>query len=123
LVSDTAAVYREVLDFLGLDASEIPADFKVINGNKVVKNPALRALLNSPRLRRAILGIRPWLPRAVFAALRRADRGLWQLNTRFVKRPPLEPELRKELRRAFAPEVERLGRLLGRDLSHWSKTT
>jgi hypothetical protein len=32
----------------------------------------------------------------------------------------MDPQLRRRLRAEFAPEVERLGRLLERDLSAWS---
>ncbi len=44
---------------------------------------------------------------------------LRQWNTRQLERPPLEPELRRELRDFFAADVEKLAKLLGRDLSHW----
>jgi hypothetical protein len=37
-----------------------------------------------------------------------------------MKRPPLRAELRAQLKREFAPEVERLSELLGRDLTFWS---
>jgi hypothetical protein len=43
-----------------------------------------------------------------------------QMNSRPAQRPPLEEELRWRLQEDFAPEVDRLGDLLGRDLSHWS---
>jgi hypothetical protein len=42
-------------------------------------------------------------------------------NSRPVTRTPLPPELRQRLTVEFAPEVERLGRLIGRDLSDWSR--
>jgi hypothetical protein len=40
-------------------------------------------------------------------------------NTQRAQRPPLEPAMRERLRAEFAGEVEPLGRLLARDLSHW----
>jgi hypothetical protein len=33
----------------------------------------------------------------------------------------MDPELRRHLKLEFAPEVERLSELLGRDLTHWSE--
>jgi hypothetical protein len=121
LVSNPAAVYRGTLEFLSLDSTPPDIDFKVINGNKSVKSTALRAILNERYLRSTVLAIRPWLPRFIFSALRGVDRRLWQLNTRSEKRPPLGTELRARLKREFAPEVEKLSNLLGRDLTHWSR--
>ena len=37
-----------------------------------------------------------------------------------AKRRPIDLELKLSLMREFAPEVERLSELLGRDLTHWS---
>jgi len=45
-----------------------------------------------------------------------------RLNTKIEPRRPLAPELRVRLTAEFAPEVERLSGLLGRDLSAWSTT-
>jgi hypothetical protein len=33
----------------------------------------------------------------------------------------METELRRELAREFIPEMEKLGALLDKDLSHWSR--
>ena len=33
----------------------------------------------------------------------------------------MDPDLRRRLTEEFAPEVERLGRMIGRDLSDWSR--
>jgi hypothetical protein len=38
-----------------------------------------------------------------------------------MKPPPMDPELRESLRQEFQPEIESLGRLLGRDLSDWTR--
>ena len=45
---------------------------------------------------------------------------LIELNSKYERRPPLDPELKRELRERFRPELERLGALVGRDLSGWS---
>ena len=50
----------------------------------------------------------------------RVMRGLDRANIRYEARAPLDPELRAELERRFAPEVERLEALLGRPLP-WPK--
>jgi len=121
LVADVRATYRSTLDFLGINSARIGTDFQVINGNKTVKHSALRGLLNDPLVRSTAVAIGRRLPRPVFAAMHDLERRIWKLNSRPEKRPPLAPELRAQLVREFAPEVEHLSELLGRDLTHWSR--
>lgn len=120
LCRDAAAVYRRVLDFLGVDSKFAPDDFKAVNGNQYVKSTALRSLLSDPIVRSTILAIRPCLPRVAFRAMQNIDARIRKLNSRPADRPVLEPELERELRAEFAPQVEKLSALLGRDLTHWS---
>jgi hypothetical protein len=120
LADDVRGVYCRALEFLGVDPTRIETDFQVINGNKSVKHSALRGLLNDPLLRSTAVAIGRRLPRPVFAALHDVERRLWKINSRSEKRPPLAPETRAQLQREFAPEVERLSQLLGRDLTYWS---
>jgi hypothetical protein len=68
--SDTARVYRETLEFLGLEAGFRP-EFPVINARKIV--PAIAA----------------------------------------------DPAFIRRLKRRFGPEIDELGRLIGRDLAGW----
>ena len=121
IAADAPAVYARVLDFLGLKPFRIERGLQVINGNKFVKHTALRAVLNDPVLRSAVLGIRPWLPRSIFSALQRTEARLQKLNARPIGRQPLDPKLRWRLTEEFAPAVEQLGNLLDRDLSSWSR--
>ena len=46
-------------------------------------------------------------------------RWLRSKNTQKEVRPPLSAEMRRELAAFFAPDVARLGQLIGRDLAHW----
>ena len=123
LAADFRATYRRTLDFLGVDSTHIETGFEMINGNQCVRNSVLRSFLNDPLVRSTAVAMGRRLPRMVFAALRDLERRLWKLNSRPARRPPLAPEVRAELKREFAPEVQRLGALLGRDLSHWSQAT
>ena len=120
-IADTAAVYRQALDFLGLHANGVGAKFEVVNGNKSVRSAGLRAVLNQRYFRAGMVALARRLPRPMFLALRGVDRSLWKLNTRPVRRPPLRPELRAQLKREFASEIEQLSELLERDLTHWSR--
>jgi hypothetical protein len=110
--ADPAAIYRETLEFLGIDSTFQP-EFNVVNRNKGVRSQRLLALTSSPRFYAATR----WLPGPLFHAFRR---GLKRLNTRHRSRPPMDADLRRELTAEFAPDVEELGRILGRDLSRWS---
>ncbi len=81
----------------------------------------MRAAIGDPLVRSAVLALRSWVPRPVFAALQRIDARLRQSNASVEARPPLAPDLRARLKREFAPEVLRLSELLGRDLTYWSQ--
>jgi hypothetical protein len=121
LATDPLSVHRNTLEFLDVDPTFRPAEFKVVNGNKSVRFPALRAVVKDPLLHSSFAPLRPWLPRRLLGRLRVLDRCLWSINTRFERRPPLDPGLRCQLKDEFAPEVERLSELLNRDLSFWRK--
>jgi hypothetical protein len=119
--ADADAVYQRALEFLGVTPLPIKNGAQVINGNKHVKNPVLRAILNDPSVRRTLLAVRPWLPQPVFTALSKAETRLRKLNTVPARRQAIDAELRRRLDEEFAPEVERLSVLLGRDLTGWSR--
>lgn len=120
--ADTAQAYRETLNFLGV--SSHPANgmgFGTINESQTARFPALRALLQDPLIRGTAIAWRTRLPPAIFAVIQKAGLQLSKLNSRAQKYPPIAPELQGSLQREFAPEVERLSALLGRDLTHWNK--
>jgi hypothetical protein len=114
-VSDRVGTYRRVLEFLDVDPSHRP-EMAVVNGNKVVRSPALRTALRrgSPGLRRAG---RLFVPSAsARAGLRRR---LHAMNVVERPRPALDQALRQALRAEFEPEVRRLESVLGRRLLTW----
>jgi hypothetical protein len=117
-VRDTEACYREVLAFLGLSDSFVPS-FKVVNPSKKLRSRTLAQLMRRPPLALRSL-VRAVLPPKLRLALTQSVR---DLNTKRGARPPLDPELRRSLLREYREEIERLGRLIGRDLSHWSAET
>lgn len=120
--ADPAAACGKVLQFLGVEPSRLQTEYKVINGgDRAVKSAALRVVLTDPWVRSTVVASCSWLPRRVFAALQNTEAWLWRSNTRFEKRPPIRAGLRTQLNREFAPEVEKLSELLGRDLSHWTE--
>jgi hypothetical protein len=121
LAGDTLGIYRETLGFLGLDSWRGPANLTAINGSRYPRSAALRRLLNGKHVRQTALMLRPLLPRPAFGVLRGLQEKLLLANSRPGKRSPLSPALRARLKREFAPEIERLSELLGRDLTFWSE--
>jgi hypothetical protein len=113
---DTAGVYAETLRFLGVDARFRPA-FPVLNGNRRVYSRTLTRWLRRPP--RALLRLGATLTRR--SLQRRVVEALARLNARPEPRPPMKPALRRRLQAEFAPEVERLSGLLGRNLTGWSR--
>ena len=110
-----AEVFRDTLAFLDVRTDFRP-DFGDVNGNKRVRSKRLQMLLLEPpeplrRVREDMLPTR--VDELVFGRLR-------GLNTSRRPRPRMDPGLRHRLQLEFAPEVERLSELLGRDLTHWS---
>jgi len=112
----TADVYRETCRFLEVDP-ELCIDFSTINGNKRTRSSRLRDFL-----RFASPGSRALIRAAVPSVTLRAEvkHRLKRLNTRYETRPPMDPRLRERLQNELRPDVEALGRLLGRDLMSWS---
>lgn len=121
LAADPKKVHRNTLEFLEVDPACGPQDFKVVNGNKSIRSPALRAVVKDPLLHSGLAALRRWLPKKLLRTLRAFDHSLWRINTRFEERPPLDPGLRAQLKSEFANEVDRLSELLERDLTSWSK--
>ena len=115
------ASYRAVLDFLEVPATGVEIDFQVINGNKGVRNPALRAVLSDRFIRATAVAVARRLPQPLFRLLHDIERRLWKMNERPAKRLPLASDLRAALRRELAPEIECLSALLGRDLALWNQ--
>ncbi|NLF38082.1 sulfotransferase domain-containing protein [bacterium] len=116
LKAEPARVYRETLDFLGVRASFEPS-FNVVNANKRVRSRWFQHLLYRPPKWMRLIG-RMLVPRGRRAAVIERAKAL---NIEHVRRQPLSPAVRERLRAMCAPEVEKLGALIGRDLSQWTR--
>ena len=113
--ADTAAGYRDVLQFLGVDPGFRP-EFPVVNANKVPRSTtAVRLLRRPPPVVRRFA--RMVLPTP--ASRRSMGRRLQALNVDQRPREAMPPELRRSLESEFADDVARLSELLGRDLKAW----
>jgi hypothetical protein len=117
LVADPRAAYRSTLAFIGADP-DFEVDLSVYNPNRATRSGRISRLVFAP----------PRPLRGAFGRLRRVPLAhrirdaLVSANSRQAKRPPMDPELRRELTVEFRPQVAELGELIGRDLSAWSET-
>jgi hypothetical protein len=117
LKADIKGVYEDTLRFLGVDDGFVPP-FPIVNTSKRVRNRILSDVIWG----RSMPFVNRWARDAVPVRLRqRASEWMQRLNSRDVRRPPMDAELRRELQVEFAPEVERLSELIRRDLTHWSQ--
>lgn len=111
--------YLEVLDFLELDHSYLPDNFKVINSNKVriLKGDYIQKIRTHPLILAPTRALIPYsIRRIAFKSLGR----VWtKINTRHESRQPINPELKNKLISEFTPEVKALSNLIDKDLSHW----
>ena len=112
--NDVAASYGDTLHFLGVNESFVP-QFEVKNSNKYVPIRTLHRMMQSHSSvpRRVVRSLVPYRFRSSI------EEFVLQFNTSHVPRTPMNPDLRLRLQAEFAPEVERLSELLGRDLTHW----
>lgn len=106
---DPQAAYLDVLHFLGLEQGHLPP-MERVNPSLVVRSDRLHRLLLTPMLRK---GFRRVAPNALRITVRKL---IDRVNAR-PGRSALDPELRARLHQEFTPDMERLGALLGRDLS------
>lgn len=128
LVADPAAVYSDLLEFLGLD-HDGRTDFSPKRAAQGYRFGWLQRLLKRPPVATSVLA--GWKYRQRVVAKPKAKpsppaRKLLELRKRLLRwnmapapdaRPSKETEER--LRAAFVEDVAKLGGLLGRDLSHW----
>lgn len=112
LSRDPASTYRDTLEFLEVDPTFAP-DFSVVNQNKGVRSDLLRRVTYHP----AYLAVVNRLPGRVSHAMARAVK---RANIRYAQRPTMSPDLRAQLTAEFAPDIERLAQIIGRDLSAWT---
>jgi hypothetical protein len=128
LTVDPAAQYLRLMDFCGLEP--VPGtDFTAQRSGKAVRIQWLQRLLKRPPAalathlatdrylhRAGAQSARTAKPAATILSLRKR---LLQWNKIAAPAQPLSPALQLELRAHYKGEIERLGKLIGRDLGHW----
>jgi len=113
---DTHAVYSEVLEFLSLP-DDGRWEFPTVNANKQHRAESLARFTQRPprALVRASAAIKRVTGIQRFGVLDR----LRQTNRRTASRQEISPAFEGRLKEYFRDDVELLGSLLDRDLSHW----
>ena len=111
-VRDVPAAFGRTLDFLGLPRAAV--QFDVENAHRANRSQRLARVLHDPAVRQRGRRLVPSFLRPWAGSARQRLTG-W--NLRPATRAQLDPALRAQLRRELAPDVERLGQMLGRDLS------
>lgn len=114
LSADPAGLMAGLFAFLGVDPSVSIDTTRVHNrSGGEIANPLVRALwVRSATVRTAV---RPWVPTVV------RDAG-FSLATRRVQPVPDDTAIRDELTDYYRDEVAALSLVIGRDLSHWSRS-
>jgi len=109
LTRDAGGTYRSVLRFLGVD-DDCRRNFEALNQAKSRRWPILLTMAWAATTIKKAFGIEGGL-------------GLWKridaLNRVERQRAPISSEMRRLLRDYFQSDIERLQRLIGRDLRHW----
>ncbi|CAN5567020.1 hypothetical protein BH23CHL7_BH23CHL7_11950 [soil metagenome] len=116
LANEPAETYRDLLEFLDVDPAFKPASFAAQNLSWTPRSKRLRALTQARPAK--------WLAYQAMPRLmgQRASRRLTRafryspIYRRPKPRSPLSPELRRQLEDELAPDVARLGEIVGRDL-------
>lgn len=110
---DTARIYRDTLEFVGADPT-VALQFDVVNANIRPRVAPLHHALTSPTL---IERAKRLVPRPLHGLAADLVHSMRRANEKPERREPMDPGLRRRLEADFAPEIERLSRLLGRDLA------
>jgi hypothetical protein len=94
-------------------------EFSVVNAHKDHRLPWVAKFLKQPpfHLKQGKTLLRRYFPLQVA----RAAAPIRRINTRYTARPEVSDEIKKEMAREFADDIELLGSMLNRDLSHWYK--
>lgn len=116
-VEDTIGEYKRTCEFLDVNSTFRP-EFDVVNANKAIRSEFIMDVIvrDPPQ----------WATRISHFMFSLATRNaiksaVKKLNTSYVPRQRMEPKLRRQLKAEFLPEVERLSKLLDRDLTAWCR--
>lgn len=111
LARDPREMLQQVFEFLGVDPTFEPVMKKHHNVSLVPRSHRLSQFVRHPSRARRAVG------RLVPGRLRAATAG--RVLTLNERRLTFDPATRRRLVEQYAPDIEKLGGLIDRDLSHW----
>jgi hypothetical protein len=111
LQNDPIYTARDAFRFLDVDDTYVPDTSFKYNVTGIVKNRLLHEYVHEPNWIKSAL--RPLLP----AKLRKRIR--YNLKNRNLVKPPLTPEMRRQLVGVYREDILKLQELIDRDLSGW----
>jgi hypothetical protein len=111
--SRTPAVYREILEFLGVEPQD-RQDFRFVNESKVHRSRLLGRFTQRPPAAIALLA--RTASRLLHVERLGVMRRLRDLNRERRERRPLDDEFRRRLADVFRDDTARLARVIGHDL-------
>ncbi len=129
LVADSTAQSRRIVEFLGLDPVE-PLPLRAERRSRQVRYPWLQRLLKRPPMRvRAYLAGHHYRRRLVkdgddsggeaVEKMLSIRKKLLRWNRVEGESPPVAFAVQEDIRDRLKGEIDHLGELIGRDLSHW----
>jgi hypothetical protein len=120
LTTQTAEIYRQTLDFLGLPDTG-RKKFKKVNERLRYRSKFLQNLYAGPLLRPValLMAHQPALAARMQRLTKPLRKRFKKMNSVPIETNRLDPHFANRLREEFRADIEELGRMLGRDLSHW----
>ena len=106
---DNKKAYQEVLDFLGITKDFTP-DFKPVNVRHTIRHRRVFSILHHPAVWKPIKTI---LPKRAYRTMKE---GILKTFRKPLPHTPMKESTKKQLKKKFKPEVERLEKLLNRRL-------
>lgn len=114
--SDTAACYRNVLEFLGVPDDQ-RSTFEQINENRTHRSRLVSRFTQRPP--RLILALNDFIKARLGIERHGLLETLRSANRQPVARAPMSAETRCRLAEYFAADINKLEERLGRNLQHW----
>jgi hypothetical protein len=119
LVAEPGEVYLQLLDFISVE-DDGRRKFKARRSNAGFKSRWLQQFAMNPPA--WVFRLMESSSAATLKRLKKVRKRVKSFNKAHVERQPLSEDMRATLREYYSSDVEKLSRLLGRDLTHWIKT-
>lgn len=106
--------YRDILEFLDVDINFAPM-FRKVNANRVHRNLFLQSLMNKTAIFLSKFGF------DLYLYLRPLYKWIESFNLVVTERPEMDKDLELKLKKEYLPEMKKLSKLIGRDVTYWCK--